>query len=85
MVFFLLKIFGSFGFFFIPPSFVGAPLIIEDFFFLHLPPNVVWSLLIIKDFCISLALASQCGGVILAKVISKIVIRLKRGLQKDIF
>jgi len=67
-----------------PPSFVGAPLIIENFF-LHLPPSVVRSLLIITDFCISLALASQCGGVILANVISKIVIRLKKGLQKDIF
>ena len=31
LVFFFLKIFGSFGFFFMPSSFVWAPLMIENF------------------------------------------------------
>jgi hypothetical protein len=69
--FFYAQNFGSFGFFFMPPSFVWAPSMIENFLLcppvlfghfhrwrLFMPPSTVWALSIIKDF---LALAPSVG------------------------
>jgi hypothetical protein len=77
--FFLLKIFGSFGFF---PSFVWAPLMIENF---HLCPPVLLGHFQSSRFFLCLSHLPPIWGVILAKVISKNFSRLKRGLQRIYF
>jgi hypothetical protein len=77
--FFLLKIFGSFGFF---PSFVWAPLMIENF---HLCPPVLLGHFQSSRFFLCLSHLPPIWGVILAKVISKNFSRLKRGLQMIYF
>jgi len=61
--FFYAHNFGSFGLFFMPPSFVWAPSMIENFLLcplvlfghfhcwrLFMPSRVVWAFLVIKDF-----------------------------------
>jgi hypothetical protein len=60
IVFFLLKIFGSFGFFFMPPRFVWAPLMIENFL---LCPSVLFEHFqsLKFFFSMSLALAPSVG------------------------
>jgi hypothetical protein len=79
----LLKIFGSFIFFFMPPSFVWAPLMIENF---HLHPLVLLGHFQSSRFFLCLSHLPLIWGVILAKVIYlKKSIRLKRGLQMIYF
>jgi len=80
--FFLLKIFGSFGFFFMPPSFVRALLIIEKF--LLCPPVLFGHFQSLRFFLCSHT-CLPVWGVILVKVISKKITRLKRGLQRIYF
>jgi hypothetical protein len=60
LFFFLLKIFGSFGFFFMPPRFVWAPLMIENFL---LCPSVLFGHFqsLKFFFSMSLALAPSVG------------------------
>jgi hypothetical protein len=53
--FFAQNFFGSFGFFFMPPSFVWAPLMIENFL---LCPQVLFGHFQSLRFFLSLALAS---------------------------
>ena len=79
--FFMLKIFGSFEFFFMPPSFVWAPLMIENFL---LCPLVLLGHFQSLRFFLCLSHLPPVWGVILTKVISKIVIR-QRGTANDIF
>jgi hypothetical protein len=56
---FLLKIFGSFGFFFMPLSFVWALLMIENF--LLCPPVLFGRFQSLRFFFLSLALAPSVG------------------------
>jgi hypothetical protein len=79
--FFMLKIFGSFEFFFMPPSFVWAPLMIENFL---LCPLVLLGHFQSLSFFLCLSHLPPVWGVILTKVISKIVTRQK-GTANDIF
>jgi hypothetical protein len=83
--FFFLKIFGSFGFFFMPPSFVWALLMIENF--LLCPPVLFGHFQSLRVFFfLCLLHLPPVWGVILAKVIYlKKSIRLKRGLQMIYF
>jgi len=80
--FFLLKIFGSFGFFFMPPSFVRALLIIEKF--LLCPPVLFGHFQSLRFFLCSHT-CLPVWGVILVKVISKKHYQAQKGTAKDIF
>jgi len=82
--FFMLKIFGSFGFFFMPTQFCLGTLMIENF--LLCPPSVAWELPIVEVFSISLALAPSMGcdpsqGFFFKKKCT----RLKKGPQRIYF
>jgi hypothetical protein len=68
LVFVFLKIFGSFGFFFMPSSFVRAPLMIENFL---LCPLVLLGHFQSLRFFLCLLHLPLVWGVILAKAISK--------------
>jgi hypothetical protein len=78
----LLKIFGSFGFFFMPPSFVWAPLMIENF---HLCPPVLLGHFQSSRFFLCISHLPPTWGVILAQVISKKCYSAQKGTAKDIF
>jgi hypothetical protein len=82
--FFYAQNFWSFGFFFMPPRFVRAPLMIENFL---LCPLVLLRHFQSLSFFLFLCLLHlpPVWGVILANVIFKKSIRLKRGLQMIYF
>jgi len=82
LVFFLLKIFRSFGFFFMPPSFVRALLMIEKF--LLCPPVLFGHFQSLRFFLCSRT-CPPVWGVILVKVISKKHYQAQKGTAKDIF
>ena len=67
--FFLLKIFGSFGFFFMPPSFVWTLLMIENF--LLCPPVLFGHFQSLRFFFLCLLHLPPVWCVILAIAISK--------------
>jgi len=84
IVFFYAQNFWSFGFFFMPPRFVQAPLMIENFF---LCPSVLLRHFQSLSFFLymSLALAPSVGCDPSQGYFLKKSIRLKRGLQMIYF
>jgi hypothetical protein len=77
-----LNSFGPFGFYFISPSFVWAPLIIENFF---LCPLVLLRHFQSSRFFLCLSHLLIVWGVILAKVILKKKYYAKKRTTNDIF
>jgi hypothetical protein len=81
-VFFMLKTFGSFGFLFMPPSFVWAPLTIENFL---LCPQYCLGTFDHLGFLYVIVLAPSVGCDPSQGYFQKIITRLKRGLQMIYF
>jgi len=80
---FLLKIFGSFGFFFMPPALFGHFWWLRNFF--YAPQCCLGTFNHWGFFFYVSHTCPPVWGVILVKVISKNITRLKRGLQRIYF
>jgi len=82
--FFLLKIFGSLGFFFMPPSFVWTPLMIENF--LLCPPLLLGHFQSLRVFfSMSLALAPNVGCDLSQGYLSQKKHSAQKGTANNIF